>query len=74
MNDASNLLIVDAVDNGGDRNNINAGAMQVVNGPQLYIKQIADLAMGIGGIADAIKLQVSVAKAGFRRLAAEFRR
>ncbi len=60
LNDAPNLLIVDAVDNGRDRNDINTGVMQIVNGAKLYIEQVADLTMRVGGVADTIKLQVRV--------------
>src|SRR5437868_6426026 len=66
LNDAPDLLVVDAVDDGCYRNNVNPGVMQVVDGAQLYIKQVADLAMRVGGIAYAIELQISVAQAGFR--------
>src|SRR5438045_5046861 len=71
LNNASNLLIVNAVDDGRNRNNVNAGFMQIVDGSQLNIKQVADLAMRVGSIADAIELQISIAKACFSSLAAE---
>src|SRR5579884_1944957 len=45
LDNAAYLLIVDAVDDCGDRNDINASFMQVMNGAQLHIKQIANLAM-----------------------------
>src|SRR5689334_25089572 len=44
LNDAANLLVVDAIDDGGDGNDFHAGVMQVVNGLQFYVKEIADLA------------------------------
>src|SRR5436190_2182318 len=74
LNDAAHLLIIDAVHDGGDRNDIYAGLMQVIDGAQLHVKQIANLAMGIGCVADSVKLQVSKTQAGFCSLAAEFRR
>src|SRR5205085_7374976 len=73
LNDAPDLLVVDAVQNGRDRNNIDAGFMQVLDGLQLDVEQVADLAVGVGGIADAVKLQVDIAQAGFGRLLAEFK-
>src|SRR5205085_5010533 len=74
LDDAAYLLIVDSVHDGGNRNNLHSSVVQVVDGAQLYIKQIANLAMGIGGIADSVKLQVSIAEAGFGCLARELRR
>ncbi len=52
LNNAAHLLIVDAVDDGGNRNDIDTIFMQVVNGAQLHVKQIADLAMRVGSVAD----------------------
>src|SRR5216684_6462142 len=74
LNDASDLLVVDAVDDGGDGYDVHAVFVQVVDGAQLHVKQIADLAMRVGGVADAVKLQIRVTQSGFRRLAAELRR
>ena len=48
--------------------------MQIVDGPQLNIKQVAHLAMRVGGIANAIELQIGVAKTGLSSLAAELGR
>src|SRR5207302_9518298 len=57
LDDAAHLFIVDAVHDGGNRNNLHSCFVQVVDGAQLYIKQIADLTMGIGGITNSVKLQ-----------------
>ncbi len=72
LNDAAHLLIVDAVDDGGDGDDFNAGFMQVVDGLELYVKQVADLAVRVGSVADAVELKVDVAKTGFGSGAAEF--
>src|ERR1043166_8943552 len=74
LDNAAHLLIVDAVDDGGDRNNVHAVFMQVVNGAQLHVKQIADLAMRVRRVSNAVKLQVSVMQTGSSGLAAELRR
>ena len=66
LDDAADLLVVDAVDDGGDRDDVDAGLVQVFDGPQLHIEQIADLAMRVGGVADAVELQIGVAQTGFR--------
>ncbi len=72
LDDAADLLVVDAVDDGGDRNDVHAGFVQVVNRLQLDVEQVADLAMRIGSVADAVELQVRIAQSGFGSRAAEF--
>ena len=45
--------------------------MQILNCFQLDIKEVAHLAVFVGGVADAVELQVGVAQAGFGGLPAE---
>ena len=72
LDDAAHLLVVDAVDDRRHGNNVNAGFVQVVNGLQLYVEQVAHLAVRVGCVADAVELEVNVAEAGFSSSAAEF--
>ena len=72
LDDVANLLVVDAVDDGSDGHDVDAGFVQVVDGLQLYVEQVAYLTVGVGGVADAIELQVRVTKTRFRSGAAEF--
>src|SRR6266481_4101846 len=65
LNDPAYLLIVDAVNDGGDGNNVHAVFMQILDGAKLHVKQVADLAVRVGGIADTVKLQVCVPQTGF---------
>jgi hypothetical protein len=39
--------------------------VQVVDGLELHVEQVADLAVRVGGVADAVELQVGVAQTGF---------
>ena len=71
LDDAANLLVVDAVDDRGYRNNLDAGVMQVVDGFELYVEEIADLTVRIRGIPDAIELEINVAESRFCGLTAE---
>ena len=71
LDDASDLLVVDAVDDRHDRNDFDAGAVQVVDRLQLHVEQVADRAVRVGGVADAVELQIGVAHAGFDRLLRE---
>ncbi len=71
LDDAAHLLVVDAVDDGGDGNDFNAGFVQVVDGLELYVKEVADLAVRVGGVADAVELEIDVAKTGFSSGAAK---
>ena len=72
LDDAADLLVVDAVDDGGDGNDVDAGFVQVVDGLELHVKQVADLAVRVGGVADAVELEIGVAQTGFGGGAAEF--
>ena len=72
LDDAADLLVVDAVDDGGDGHDVDAGFMQIVDGLQLHVEQVADFAMRVGGVADAVELEVDVAETGFGSGAAEF--
>ena len=65
LDDAADLLVVDAVDDGGDGNDFNAGFVQVVDGLELHVEEVADLAVRVGRVADAVELEVDVAEAGF---------
>ena len=73
LDDAAHLLVVDAVDDRGDRNDVDAGAVQVLDRAQLHVEEVADLAVRVGSVADAVELQVRVAQTGFRSLLGELR-
>ncbi len=70
--DRSDLVVVDAVDQRGNENDVNAGFVQVVDRAQLYVEQVADLAVRVGIVADTVELQIYKAKPGFGGLAAKF--
>ena len=72
LDDAADLLVVDAVDDGRHGDDVDAGFVQVVDGLQLYVEQVADLAVRVGSVADAVELEVDVAETGFGSGAAEF--
>ena len=67
LDDAADLLVVDPVDDGDDRDDVDAGAVQVLDRPELDVEQVADAAMRVGGVADAVELQVGVAETGLGR-------
>src|SRR5271165_5152528 len=73
LNDSSYLLVVDAVDDRHHRDNLNARPVQVVDGLQLYVEQVADLAVRIRGVSDAVELQICIAHPGFSGLLCEFK-
>src|ERR1039457_2553813 len=64
LDDAAHLLVIDAVDQRDDGHDVHAVGVQVFNRPQLYIKQVADFAVGVGGVADTIELQVGITQTG----------
>ena len=73
LDDAAHLLVIDAVDDGGHRHDVDARGVQILDRPQLHVEQIAHCAVLVGGVADAVELQIGVAQTRFRRLPAEFR-
>ena len=68
LDDAADLLVVDAVDDRDDRDDVDAGAVQVLDRAQLHVEQVADAAVRVGRVADAVELQIRVAQAGLGRL------
>ena len=71
LDDPADLLVVHAVDDGRDRNDVDAGRMQVLNRPQLDVEQVADQAVRIGGVANPVELQVRVTEARLESRAGE---
>src|SRR4029077_19462420 len=65
LDDASDLLVVDAVHNRDYRNNLNSGLVEVLDRLQLHIEQISNFAVCVSGVADAIELQIGVTHSGF---------
>src|SRR4029077_12572519 len=65
LGDAADLLVVDAVDDCRYGDDVDAGLVQVVDGLELHVERIADLAVRVGGVADAVELQVGVAQTSF---------
>ena len=54
--DRADLIVVDAVDQRRDEDDVDAGFVQVVDRTQLHVKQVADLAVRVGVVADTVKL------------------
>ena len=72
LDDAANLLVVDAVDDCRYGNDVDAGFVQIVDGLEFYVEQVADLAVTVGSVADAVELEVNVTETGFSSGAAKF--
>ena len=70
-NDRTNLVVVDAVDQRRNEHDLNACFVQVVDRPHLHVKQVADLAVAVGVVADSVKLEINVTQSGFSSFAAE---
>ena len=66
-----NLIVVHVVDDRRDQHDFDARFMQVFDRAQFHIKQVADLAVAVRVVADAVKLQVSVAQTRFEGLLGE---
>src|SRR5207244_13316953 len=71
LDDSADLFVIDAVDDGDDGNDFDAGTMEVIYSFKLYIEQVADFAVGVGGVADAVELQIGITHAGVGGLLGE---
>src|SRR6266436_6885347 len=71
LNDFSDLLVVNAVHDRDDWHDFAAGGVEIVDGLELYIEQVADRAMRVSSIADTVELQIGIAQPGFNRLLRE---
>ena len=72
LDDAAHLLIVDAIDDGRHGHDFYAGFMEIVDRLELDVEHVADLAVRVGSVADAVELEVDVTEAGFASGTAEF--
>ena len=73
LDDRPDLVVVDAVDDGDDEADVDAGRVEVLDRAQLDVEEVADLAVRVGLLADAVELQVGDAQAGLARLPRELR-
>ncbi len=72
LHDSANLIVVHVVDDGHDENDFDSGFVHVFNCAKFYVEQIANLAMAVRIVADAVELQIGVTHTRFERLLAEF--
>ncbi|MCG3162575.1 MAG: hypothetical protein JMDDDDMK_03854 [Acidobacteria bacterium] len=70
--DGADFVVVDCVDQRRHQHNLDARFVQVVNRLEFYVEEVANLPVAVGGVADAVELQVDVTQSGFGGLAAEF--
>ena len=59
------LLVVHAVDDRHDGDDVDAVVPEVLDRLQLDVEQVADAAMRVGGVADAVELKIRVAQTRF---------
>src|SRR5216684_1317132 len=64
----SHLIIVDAVYECRDQNNLNPRLVKIINRPELNIEEIAHLAMAIRVVPNTVELKIHITQTGFRRL------
>ena len=66
------MLVVDAVHDRYYRDDFHSGFVQIVYCLQFHVEQVADFAVRVGGVADAVELQIRIAHSGFGGLLGEF--
>ena len=57
---ASDLLVIDAVNDRDHRDDVDAVGPEILDSLKLYIEKVADRPMRISGVPDPIKLEISV--------------
>ena len=67
LHDPADLVVVDGAHDRDDERDVDAGSVEVLNRTQLHFEQVADLAVRVRVLTDAVELQVRDAKAGLRR-------
>ena len=60
VDDGAYLVVIHPINQRRHQNNLNARFVHVINGSQLDIEQVADLAMTVGIVANTIELQVGI--------------
>ena len=70
-NDGAHLDVGHPVDERGDQDDFNARLVHVVNGLELDVEKVPDLAVGVRIVTDAVELKIGVAQAGLERAARE---
>ena len=71
LQDVADLVVVDAVDDRHDERDVDAVLLQVLDRAQLDVVEVADLAVLVVLVADAVELQVGEAQARLGRLLRE---
>src|SRR5687768_7007007 len=71
-NDRSDLIVVDAVHQRRDENDLNTGFVKVIDGAHLHVEQVADLAVAVRVVSDTVELQVDVTQTRCSSFPAEF--
>ncbi len=69
--DRTDLVIIDAIHERRHEHDFDSCLVDIVDRLQLDIEEIAYLAVAVGGVSDAVKLQINVAQAGFGCFAAK---
>src|SRR3989442_13935587 len=70
--DRSDLIVVYALDQSHNQNDLHARLVQIVDGPQFHVEEIADLTVTVGVVSDTVELQIYESQSGFGCLAAKF--
>ena len=71
--DVADLVVVDRVDDRHDQRHVDAVLVEVLDRPQLDVVEVADLAVLVVLVADAVELEVRESQPGLRGLPREVR-
>ena len=72
LHDRTDLVVVHVVDDGDHEHDFDTGFVHVFDGAELDVEQVADLAMAVGVVPDAVELEIRVAQAGVEGLLRKF--
>src|SRR4029077_2031255 len=72
FHDGADMIVVDVVHDGDNEDDFDTGFVHVFNGAKLDVEQVADLAVAVSVIADAVELEIGITEAGFKSLLTKF--
>ncbi len=71
LDDGPDLIVVQAVDDRHHQDDVDAGGAQLLDGAELHVVEVLDLAVAVGLVGDAVELEVGHAEAGLLALLGE---
>ena len=73
VEDGADLIVIDAVDDGDDEHDVDACGVEVLDGAQLHVEEVAHFAMGAPFVGNGVELKIGEAQPALLREPRELR-